>query len=354
MTILLWIILLASLPVQADQYLGLPDVEAPAHPEQAALGKALFFDPCLSKDNSISCASCHDPKKGFTDRLAKARGIQGKTGTRNTPTLINAAFFKHFFHDGRASSLEEQALGPLLNPIEHGLKNKQQLMDKVFKNPAYLQQFKKIFGVDKKQLKVEHIAKAIASYERTLVAGNSAFDRYYFGRQRNQLSNSAARGLLIFRRKGNCANCHEISMKNALFTDSRFYNIGIGFEQLQPLLEMLKKQHRNGKYLNSSTLTPIQYSELGRYNVTHKINDLGKFKTPSLRNIALTAPYMHDGSLKTLSDVVEYYDKGGHKNPYLDKAIYPLHLTAQEKADLVAFMQSLTSKAFKAEEVIAQ
>ena len=349
MIILLLILLLTSLSIQADQYLGLPESDRAAQSELISLGKELFFDATLSADSSISCASCHDPKKGFTDRLPKAKGIQGQQGTRNTPTLLNALFFERFFHDGRASSLEEQALGPLLNPIEHGLKNKQQLIDIILKNPHYAQQFEKLFGIEKTQLGSDHIARAIASYERTLVAGNSAFDRYYFGRDRSQLSASAARGLLVFRRKGNCANCHEISMKHALFTDNRFYNIGIGFDKLEAVLEKIKKRHRNGQNNDDDSLTPMQRSESGRYNVTHQLADLGKFKTPSLRNIALTAPYMHDGSIKTLTEVVEYYDKGGHKNPYLDSAIYPLHLTKQEKTDLVAFMQSLTSKAYQSD-----
>ncbi len=340
-----WVILLlTSWSVQAGKYLGLPDPGRPPQAERVALGKALFFDATLSADNRISCASCHDPEKGFTDQLPLAKGIHDQIGTRNTPTLINAAFFERFFHDGRASSLEDQALGPLLNPIEHGLKDKRQLLDKILQNPRYLNRFKKIFAITEKQLNTDHIAKAIASYEKTLVAGNSAFDRYYFGRDRSQLSASAARGLLLFRRKGNCANCHEISMKDALFTDNRFYNLGIGFDKLEAILDKLKTAHYNNE---DYPLTAAQRSELGRYNVTHKITDLGKFKTPTLRNIALTAPYMHDGSLKTLHEVVEYYDKGGHKNPYLDSAIYPLHLTEQEKADLVAFMRSLTAKAYQ-------
>ncbi len=339
MVIILLILLVTSLSVQADNYLGLPESKHPAQSELTSLGKALFFDASLSGDNSISCARCHDPEKGFTDHLPQAKGIWGQIGTRNTPTLINVSFFKRFFHDGRASSLENQALGPLLNPIEHGLKSKRQLVSKIRQNPHYIQQFENIFHIGEDQISADHIAQAIASYERTLVAGNSAFDRYYFGRDRSQLSASAARGLLIFRRKGNCANCHEISMKHALFTDNRFYNIGVGFDKLEPVL----KKIMHGDH----SLTPGQRSESGRFNVTHNLRDLGKFKTPTLRNIALTAPYMHDGSLKTLDEVVEYYDKGGHKNPYLDSAIYPLHLTEQEKADLVAFMKSLTSKIYQ-------
>ena len=156
-----------------------------------------------------------------------------------------------------------------------------------------------------------------------------------------QLSESAARGSRIFRRKGNCANCHEISLNNALFTDNRFYNIGVGFKRLAPVLEASDEQ---GKNPDDLALTDVQHSELGRFNVTKTLADLGKFKTPTLRNIALTAPYMHDGSMKTLEEVIEHYDKGGDKNRFIDAKIFPLHLTQQEKADLVAFMKALTSQ----------
>jgi cytochrome c peroxidase len=184
--------------------------------------------------------------------------------------------------------------------------------------------------------------KAIASYERTLISGNSSFDQYYFGRDKSQLSPSAARGLRVFRRKGNCANCHEISWDNALFMDNQFYNIGVESQALAPIIETFVTALKQGTSPEPIALTDAQKSALGRFQVTGVIKDVGKFKTPTLRNIALTAPYMHDGSVKTLADVVEYYDQGGHANPFLDAAIFPLHLTDQEKKDLVAFMQSLT------------
>ena len=179
-----------------------------------------------------------------------------------------------------------------------------------------------------------------------MISGDSAFDRYFFAGDRKALSDSAARGLRIFRRKGNCANCHEISWNNALFTDNRFYNIGVGFQriaaQLDAYLASLKDKNARPYNLNNQ-----QLSELGRFSVTRVATDIGKFRTPTLRNIALTAPYMHDGSQKTLEDVVNYYDKGGDKNPYLDPAIFPLGLMRQEKSDLVEFLKSLTSLAYE-------
>ena len=248
------------------------------------------------------------------------------------------------FHDGRAANLEEQVLGPLLNPIEHGLKSEEQILAIVNRDDDYRNRLTQVFQIDEKQISVQHIAKAIASFERTLIAGNSAFDRYYFGRDRSELSDSAARGLLIFRRKGNCANCHEISMSHALFSDNRFYNIGIGSKTLKAIIDDFVAAVRQGQDPEQFHLTDKQRAEFGRFNVTRVIADIGKFKTPSLRNIALTAPYMHDGSLKTLEEVVEYYDKGGNKNRFQDPAIFPLNLTKQEKADLAAFMRALNSR----------
>lgn len=347
MYLLLLIGLVLTMPVFADNALGLPSLNIPTNnpqsEEKISLGRDFFHDSRFSLDGSISCASCHQPEKAWTDGLTVAQGVNGRTGTRNTPTIINAAFFETLFVDGREISMEGQALGPLLNPVEHGLDNKQKILDVVLNDATYSKRVQKVFGISRQAIAVEHIAKAIASFERTLITGNSAFDQYYFARNKSKLSASAARGLLIFRRKGNCANCHEISWNNALFSDNRFYNIGIGFNKIQSFMDKFIQSLTNSKNSNPLTLSNKQRSELGRFNVTQVIADIGKFKTPTLRNIALTAPYMHDGSIQTLEQVVEYYDKGGDKNRFIDVAIFPLHLSSQEKADLVAFMKSLTS-----------
>lgn len=340
--------LLFSQLVQADNLLGLPPLEIPADnlqtPEKIALGKAFFHDVRFSGDGTISCASCHQPDQAFTDGLSVAQGLNRQRGLRNTPTVLNAAYYRDLFLDGRAANLEEQALGPLLNPIEHGLKSEAQMLAIVNRDDDYRKRLTQVFDIEEKQISIQHIAKAIASFERTLIGGNSAFDRYYFGRNRSELSDSAARGLLIFRRKGNCANCHEISMSHALFSDNRFYNIGIGSKTLNGIIDDFVVAVRQGKVQEEFHFTDKQRAELGRFNVTRVIADTGKFKTPSLRNIALTAPYMHDGSLQTLEEVVEYYDKGGNQNRFQDPAIFPLNLTNQEKADLVAFMRALNSR----------
>ena len=337
--------LTVSSALWADSLLGLPPVIIPADnpqsDEKIALGQQLFNDKRLSGDGTISCASCHQGDKAFSDGLPLAKGIGGQIGSRNTPAILNAAFYSTQFLDGRAATLEEQALGPLLNPIEHGLKNQQAILASVRQDADYLKAFARVFDIQADELSIAHIGKAIASYERTLIAGDSAFDRYLFAMQPNAISESAARGSRIFKRKGNCVTCHEISMKHALFTDNRFYNIGIGTQRLEPVMTKLKL--KRGEQPDVSSWTNAQRSELGRYAVTLNLADFGRFKTPTLRNIALTAPYMHDGSLQTLEEVIEHYDKGGSGSDNQDAKIFPLHLTVDEKVDLVAFLKSLTS-----------
>ncbi len=331
----------------ANPLLGLPPLSIPKDNRQTAekieLGRLLFNEVRFSSDNSISCASCHHSNKAFTDGLKVPKGVNNLSGLRNAPTVINAAFYKTYFLDGREPSLEAQSLGPFINPVEHRLTNYKKIIKVIRSDPDYPKMFEQAFNIPKDQITIKFVSKAIASFERTLIAGNSLFDQYYFGRDHTKLSESAARGLRLFRRKGNCANCHEISFDNALFMDNRFYNIGVGFNHLKPKLNEIISSLKQGKSVKALDLSPEQLSELGRFNVTNIILDIGKYKTPTLRNISLTAPYMHDGSMKTLEEVVDYYDKGGDKNRFIDPAIYPLHFTKQEKIDLVAFMKSLTS-----------
>ena len=343
--------LLAPSVCAAEQPLGLPPLQIPKKvpltAERIALGEALFKDSRFSADGSIACASCHVPGKLFSDGLPLARGIRDIEGTRNVPSLINVAFYDTFFLDGRAASLEEQVLGPLTNPIEHGLDDPKAVLAVIRKDERYPGQFEKAFGIAPSEISTEHFVRAITSFERTLISGDSPFDRYFFGGDKTTLSESAARGVKLFRMKGNCANCHEIVWKSATFTDNRFYNLGVGFERIESELARFVDTYwaarDAGQDFNDTIYTESQSSELGRFNVTHSVSDIGRFKTPGLRNVALTAPYMHDGSQKTLMEVVEYYDKGGYPNPLLDPAIFPLNLTEQEKKDLVAFMEALTS-----------
>jgi cytochrome c peroxidase len=303
--------LIFSVGVFADPYLGLPPLNIPANnpqtPEKIELGKRFFNDKHFSADGSISCASCHREDKGFSDGLPLAVGINDQTGTRNTPTLINAAFFETLFLDGRADSLEAQVLGPMLNPIEHGLQDQQLIVDLIRQDRSYTEAFSKGFAIKADEINISHVTKAIASYERTLISGDSLFDRYLFGRDHSVLSASAERGLGVFKNKGNCVTCHEISWNNALFTDNRFYNIGVGFKHLTPVLDEFIASINQGNNPDGFPLTALQRSELGRFSVTKQVADIGRFKTPTLRNIALTTPYMHDGSIKTLEEVIEHY-----------------------------------------------
>ena len=341
----------------AAEIIGLPSVPIPANnvqtPQKIKLGETLFTDSRLSTDGTVSCAHCHRPNHVFTDGLSIARGAGGLKGIRNAPTLVNAVFYTSFFHDGRRAILEDQALDPFVTPFEHGLKNHQQVLSVIANDPAYPDTFKKVFGVSVKEINIGHVTQAIASFERTLVSGNSAFDRYQYGGDKQAMSPSATRGMRVFRRKGNCANCHEIGWKSALFTDNLFYNLGVGYERLQPiystLMKELKTSMKESRSPDYSMLNDGQSAELGRFNVTHILSDIGRFKTPTLRNIAVTGPYMHDGSLKTLEEVVEFYDEGGVANPRLDGGIFPLKFTDQEEADLLAFLRALTSPEYASE-----
>jgi len=335
--------------------LGLPAVpipeDNPQTPAKIALGDKLFHEKRFSADGTIACSSCHEEEKAFTDGLALAEGIDDKKGTRNTPTVVNAAYYETQFWDGRRDSLETQALDPLVNPVEHGLESHDKVLEVVRNDPEYLEQFKEVFGVSADQITMDHVTKAIASFERTQVSGNSPFDRYLYGGEEDAISESAKRGLKVFRNKGRCVDCHTIEQSFATFTDNEFHNLGVGFDRIEDNMYELVARFReskkgDGEDIDVSILTDEAVSELGRYTVTLSPQDVGRFKTSTIRNIAVTAPYMHDGSEKTLMDVVEFYDKGGNDNPLLDGGIRELNLTEQEKKDLVAFMRTLTSPRF--------
>ncbi len=334
--------------------LGLPPIPIPADnpqsPEKIALGKRLFEDKRFSGDGTISCATCHDPTKAFTDGEPTADGINNLRGTRNSPTVINAAYYEAQFWDGRRSSLEEQAKDPFLNPIEHGLTSHEQILETIRRDGSYPAQFRSVFGIEPRNITIDHVVKAIASFERTIISGDSPFDRYLYGDDKTAMSESAIRGLEIYRTKGRCQDCHTIGQTNATFTDNKFHNLGVGFKRIEArvmqIASAFRKAKQEGRDIDRSVLGDKEISELGRFVITLRPSDIGQFKTPTLRNVAVTAPYMHDGSLQTLEEVVELYNKGGEKNPFLDSGIRPLNLTDQEKADLVAFMKSLTSPQF--------
>lgn len=330
--------------------LGLPDLPVPKNNPQSAdkvsLGAKLYSDKRFSLDGTVSCATCHNPEQAFVDKLKVSKGIKNFTGTRNAPTVLNAAYYKTQFWDGRRKDLEGQSKDPLLNPVEHGLSSHDDLIKIVKADPDYSARFKTVFGVDSDSIHIDHVALAIASFERTIISGNSPFDRYRFGKEEKALSESAIRGLALYMGKARCQDCHTIGETNAIFTDDKFHNLGVGFKRIQPKLEEIlqkKAESKTGPTSDEEILTNLESSELGRFAVTGINEDLGAFKTPGLRNIALTSPYMHDGSLASLEQVIDLYDRGGETNPFLSSGIRPLGLTGQEKADLVSFLKSLTS-----------
>lgn len=353
-------ILLISLPALAASPLGLPPLPIPADnpqtSEKIALGDKLFHDTRFSSTGLISCETCHKKDKAFTDRLPVSEGIEGLKGTRNAPTLINAAYMQTQFLDGREPSLEAQSAQPFVNPVEMGLKNHDPILNIVLTDPEYVDQFKKVFGKSGDQITMKEVEQAIAAFERTLIAGDSPFDRYQYGGDNTSMSPGAIRGLEVFRGQGRCVSCHVIEQTQALFTNNRFHNIGVGFVKLkdneQEVARAFLKSKREGANVDIEVLTKENNSELGRFAISEEIQDMSAFKTSTLRNVEKTAPYMHDGSLKTLEDVVKFYNNGGRLEetdpltPYLDGGIRPLNLSDQQQADLVEFLKALTSPQF--------
>jgi cytochrome c peroxidase len=318
-------------PIKIPTPLGLPPVPIPADnpptKETVALGRKLFFDPLLSRDGSLSCASCHDPKRGFADPNRVSSGVNKLVGNRQAPTVLNAAYNDFQFWDGRAQTLEEQAGGPVENPVEfaHSLAGVER---KLMASPKYADLFAKAWGPGR--ITWEMAAKSIASYERTLVSGNSPFDRYYYGGDKTAMNESAIRGLKFYLnpslKSANCVSCHRIDEKFSTFTEARFHNTGVAWDP------------------NTLTIT-----DFGRSAITGNAKQTGAFHTKTLRNIALTAPYMHDGSMKTLEEVVDFYFNGGRPNPALSNDMpapglpdIPKDQQDQAKKDIVEFLKALT------------
>ncbi len=341
--------------------LGLPAVTYPENnpqtPEKIALGEKLFNDKRFSSTGEVSCATCHDPKKAFTDSPLKvSEGINKLTGTRNAPTVINTLYFKTMFWDGRSPDLEDQALHPFVNPVEMGLKDHQPILNVIKSDPEYTKAFKDIFGKSGDEITMTEVTKAIAAFERTIVAGDSPFDRYFYGGEADALTEQQKKGFDLFVNEGRCVSCHLIEQTQAVFTDNRFHNVGVGINDIQQDVPELAgeyiKANLTREQVDVKVLTDKRSSELGRFALTTEFDDLGSFKTPTLRNIAVTAPYMHDGSLATLRDVVVHYNNGGVTvegnpvNDFLSGGIRPLNLTDEQIDALVAFMEALTSPEF--------
>jgi len=312
-------------------------------PEKIGLGRALFFDRRLSADDKESCATCHEPEKGFTDQLPTSMGIHNQFGKRNAPTIINATFNILQFWDGREPNLEEQARRPILNPIEMGMPDEKTVVDKLKAAPEYQKAFMEVFG---HAPNYADMTRALAAYERTQVAFDSPFDKFMEGDDK-ALTDAEKHGWVLFNGKGRCVSCHGVNPVQPMFSDNRFHNIGVSAHN-KDFVELARKGLQiilEGGSAEQIDELAIQtdMSELGRFLITKQPHDIGAFRTMGLRNLLVTEPYFHDGSQATLWDTIDHYNKGGVQNPYLDGGIVPLGLSEPEIDDLVAFLKSLTS-----------
>lgn len=312
----------AAVEVLPEVPLGLPPVpwpeDNPYSKKKAELGRLLYFDTRLSTDNTISCSTCHLPSEGFAQHQSVSLGVQKRAGNRNSPTVINTAYQSHLFWDGRANSLEEQAKGPLANPREMTLSDSPDeahrlCQEFIYEIEGYRKLFKEAFGDD--SCSIDQITKAIATFERTILSGNSPYDRYAAG-DKTALNKQQIEGLRVFKKAG-CADCHG----GFNFSDGRFLNIGVGMN--------------------------VENPDLGRYEITKNSMEKGAFKVPTLRDVSKNYPYMHDGSLATLEEVIDYYDRGGNPNPHLSPLMKPLHLSKEEKAALLSFMIALDGEGWQ-------
>ena len=296
-------------PLGLDLYRPEP-ADNPATPDKVRLGQRLFRERLLSHNRSIACGDCHQPKRAFADGRAKAVGVYGRQGPRSVPTLINRAWGESFFWDGRIPTLEKQVIQPILAKTEMDL-TLEEAVARLNRKRRYRRAFSKAFD---REPDADGLAAALASYVRTIVAGNSPYDRYLFDDSK-ALSAQELAGLRIFRGKANCIGCHT----GPILSDEAFHNTGVAW--------------KDGEFLDQ-----------GRALATERTDDRGKFKTPTLREVARTAPYMHDGSLGTLRDVVDFYSDGGRANPNLDDDIGKLNLSDEEKAQLIAFLRALSGE----------
>ena len=301
------------------------------------LGREIFFDKRLSANGQVSCASCHKPDHAFTDGLAVSKGVDGKSGTRNAPSLLGVARQNMFFWDGRRDSLAEQVLDPFINPVEHGFSSHTELIEVLKKEPKYAEQFRRTSANQSGTINRQAIAEALVSYLTSLEPTESSFERYQFKNEKSALTLSQAQGLSLFSQAG-CASCHLIEKSSAPLADGKFHSVGVGLDRIigkMPALSM-KVKTGDAQAIDHEIVNDAELAELGRFLVTGDPKDIGKFKTPSLRNAALTAPYMHDGSVATLEEAVDrelYY-----RALEIGKSTT---LTAEEKSALLDFLRAL-------------
>jgi cytochrome c peroxidase len=337
-----------GVPVEATR--AAAPADNPQTPEKIALGEKLFFDGRLSADGTVACSTCHNPARAFTDGRPVSIGIKGRAGQRNAPTILNALYNKAQFWDGRAKTLEEQAALPIINPSEMGQPSMDATVAQISAVPEYARAFRRVFG---RSINGIDLVRAMASYERTQFSFDSPFDRFVAG-NKNAISDSAKRGWELFNTKARCNKCHALTEKKrdpTYFMDKDFHNIGIGILRHNVAAEACEAERE----INSGNTIDVDHiaiqsdmSVLGRFLVTNKDADIASFKTPSLRNVLITAPYFHDGSMATLWDVLDHYNKGdGIKDPWLDKDMQPLALSESELDDVAEFLATLTSAPYR-------
>ena len=329
--------------------LGLPKASRQLNPDEIDLGRQLFFDRRLSKNETLSCAMCHIPEQGFTqNELATPVGHLGKGVRRNVPSLYNVAFAENLFLDGREQSLEAQIWSPLLAENEMANDSRAAVLAKMTSDARYMARFADVFD---EGLTEASLGRALAAYQRALLSGDSAFDRWYFGGETAVGMGSAAedypplaaRGFAVFQDKG-CASCHRFSDSSALFTDGQFHNTGTGYRRAGRALRPPSVQLAPGIFVVATVDAETEtFTDDGRYEVTGREADKWRYRTPSLRNVALTSPYMHDGSIATLEEVVLFYAEGGGGDPAQDPRMLSVRLTQSEQEALVAFLHTLTS-----------
>ena len=325
---LIALVAIAQRSVAEELPLGLaelnPGEDAPPASE-VSLGKKLFFDKMLSADGSLSCATCHVPEQAFAQRGERvSEGVDGRLGRRNSPSLLNIRFAGHLFLDGRSDSLEDQAWQPILDKDEMANRSVEEVLERLAEHDEYPALFKQTFGVDRPDK--ASVARALASFQRSLLSGNSPFDQWFWGGEDGVISKQAIDGYNLFAGQALCWQCHELGGDNGvMFTDQMFHNTGVEW-----LSEQRRKQEKSGEVASHR-------QDLGRFEATGLERDKRQYKTPSLRNVALTPPYMHDGSFASLEEVVEFYNRGGG-----DGATQPLYLEKEEVESIVTFLETLT------------
>jgi cytochrome c peroxidase len=333
------------LGIPADLWQSMIPVDNQPTPDRVELGRQLFFDKRVSSDRTVSCATCHDPATAFATADPLALGVGEASGARNSPTVLNAMFNDEQFWDGRADSLKAQAKLPITNPLEMAMKTNDEVVARVRAVPEYGPLFAKAYPGE--GITMDTIAKAIASFERTRLSGNSPFDRFIAGNA-SAISDAAKRGWELFNGKARCISCHTFNSSSPFFSDFKYHNIGVAaknrnFADLARQAVRRLDTGQNAAEVADHLALSEGFSELGRFMITRQPKDVGAFKTSMLRDIELTAPYMHNGSEKTLLDVVKFYEKGGEPNPNLDGGMRKLNLTDPEMSDIVEFLKTLTS-----------